>query len=346
MWMTHSETPASPAMPMAYGLHSGGFTGGALQITLGGIDNANILDMSGGWQQDFTLSIPTEVVLSFRYKLIQTPDYEYDELSQVLVSVDHILYGEAPNDYVVQIRGNGNGGSSENTGWQLFEVNLGILEAGDHTLIIGGYNNKKTYYNESTEVLIDDVLVKSFAGSNQAPDVDAGSDQTIILPADTVVLDATCTDDGLPNGALNSQWRQVSGPGTVTFGDAGAEDTTATFPASGLYVLRLTADDTELSASDDIRVTVSAEPINLAPVVNAGSDQTITLPVDNVLLEASVTDDGLPNGALNSQWRQVSGPGTVTFGTSCTDTSGEFPERVSYLTVTGDTELSASDESW
>ncbi|PQP32722.1 hypothetical protein C6A36_02980, partial [Desulfobacteraceae bacterium SEEP-SAG10] len=64
---------------------SGGFTGGALQITLGGIDKANILDMSGGWQQDFALGIPTEVVLSFRYKLIQTPGYEDDESSQVLV---------------------------------------------------------------------------------------------------------------------------------------------------------------------------------------------------------------------------------------------------------------------
>jgi hypothetical protein len=291
---------------------SGGSAGGALKITLGGINNNAISDMSGGWQRNFSVLSPSEVTLSFRYKLTQTPDYENDELSQVLVSVDHNLYGQTPNDYVAQIRGNGNGGGSESTGWQLFEVNLGTLEAGDHTLIIGGYNNKKTYYNESTEVLIDDVLVKSLGMNNQAPNVDAGSDQTIILPADTVVLDATCADDGMPNGTLNFQWQQVSGPGTVSFGDAGAEDTTARFPASGLYVLRLTADDSEISASDDIRVTVSDKPVNPAPVVNAGSDQNITLPVDKVFLEASVTDDGLPTGNLNTVWSQLSGPADQT----------------------------------
>ncbi|PQP32961.1 hypothetical protein C6A36_01720, partial [Desulfobacteraceae bacterium SEEP-SAG10] len=238
--------------------------------------------------------------------------------------------------------------SSESTAWHLFEVNLGILEAGDHTLIIGGYNNKKTYYNESTEVLIDDVLLKSFAVSNQAPDVDAGSDQTIILPADTVVLDATCTDDGLPNGTLSFQWNQVSGPGTVTFGDAGAEDTTATFPAGGLYVIRLTIDDTELSTSDDIQVTVSAEPINLAPVVNAGSDQTITLPVDNVLLEASVTDDGLPAGVLTTVWNQLSGPANqVIFDNAYViKTTATFLSAGTYVLqlVADDGELIANDQ--
>jgi K319L-like, PKD domain len=329
-------------------IDSGGFIGGGLQIILAGIDSTDILDMSSGWQQEFALSIPTEVVLSFRYKLTQTPDYENDELSQLLVSVDHILYGEASNDYVAQIRGNGNGGSSESTGWQLFEVNLGILDAGDHTLTIGGYNNKKTLDNESTEILIDDVLVKSFGESNQAPDVNAGSDQTTILPVDTVVLDATCTDDDLPDSTLNFQWSQVIGPGTVTFGDAGAEDTTATFPASGLYVLRLTADDTEFFTSDDIQVTVSAEPINLAPVVNTGSDQTIALPVDSVLSEASVTDDGLPTGVLTTVWSQLSGPANqVVFdNTYAIQTTATFLSAGTYvLQLTADDgELAASDQ--
>ncbi len=132
-------------------------------MTLGGIDNADILGMSGGWQTSFTVNSPTEAVLSFRYNLTQASDYESDELSQVLVSVDGILYGEAPNDYVAQIVGNGNGGVAQTTGWQLFEVNLGTLGTGDHTLIIGNYNNKKTWNNETTEVLIDDVLVVGVA---------------------------------------------------------------------------------------------------------------------------------------------------------------------------------------
>ena len=138
---------------------SGGFSGGALQVTLGNVDDFEILDMSGGWQRSFNLSAPTEVGLSFRYNLSQTPDYENDEISQILVSVDGNLHGTPPNDYVAQIVGNGNGGDPETTGWQLFQINLGTLAAGNHTLTIGGYNNKKTYSNENTDVLIDDVLV-------------------------------------------------------------------------------------------------------------------------------------------------------------------------------------------
>lgn len=48
----------------------------------------------------------------------------------------------------------------------------------------------------------------------------------------------------------------VSGPGTVTFGDANALSTTASFSATGAYVLRLTASDTANTASDDLNVNV------------------------------------------------------------------------------------------
>ncbi len=34
-------------------LGAGGYSGGALQITLGGIDGDDIFGMSGGWQHDF-----------------------------------------------------------------------------------------------------------------------------------------------------------------------------------------------------------------------------------------------------------------------------------------------------
>jgi hypothetical protein len=49
----------------------------------------------------------------------------------------------------------------------------------------------------------------------------------------------------------------VSGPGTVTFGNPSQVDTTASFGTAGTYVLRLTADDSALSASDDVTVTVN-----------------------------------------------------------------------------------------
>jgi len=60
-------------------------------------------------------------------------------------------------------------------------------------------------------------------------------------------------------------------------------------------VLRLTADDTALTAFDELIVTVST-PGNQPPTVEAGADQAITLP-DNATLNGSAGDDGLPVGA-------------------------------------------------
>ncbi len=150
---------------------------------------------------------------------------------------------------------------------------------------------------------------------NQTPTVDAGTDQTITLPA-SANLSGTASDDGLPNppGALTYTWSQVSGPGTVTFGDTSALATTATFSVDGTYVLQLQASDSVLSATDTVTITVNPVP-NEAPMVDAGSDQTITLPTDTVTLAGTASDDGLPNppASVTTTWSKVSGPGTVTF---------------------------------
>ncbi len=89
--------------------------------------------------------------------------------------------------------------------------------------------------------------------------MNAGADQTITLPS-AANLDGTVTDDGLPNppGAVTTSWTEVSVPGTVTFGNAAAVDTTASFSEAGTYVLRLTANDGEFTRTDDVTITVNA----------------------------------------------------------------------------------------
>jgi PKD repeat protein len=91
--------------------------------------------------------------------------------------------------------------------------------------------------------------------ANAAPSVSAGPDRMVSL-GQAASLDGTVSDDGLPNGTLTTTWSKVSGPGTVAFGNASAVDTTATFGAAGSYVLRLTASDGELSAQDEMAVSV------------------------------------------------------------------------------------------
>ncbi len=73
-------------------------------------------------------------------------------------------------------------------------------------------------------------------------------------------------------------------------------------------------------------------PANKAPVVNAGADQTITLP-NAATLTGTVTDDGFPIGAmLSPAWTKVSGPGTVVFASpGSAGTTATFSQPGSYV---------------
>jgi len=92
---------------------------------------------------------------------------------------------------------------------------------------------------------------------NDPPIVNAGADQTVTLPA-TAILAGSATDDEFPDrpGALTTSWSKLSGPGSVTFSAPGAAVSTASFSQSGQYILRLTASDGALFATDDVRVEV------------------------------------------------------------------------------------------
>ncbi|MCO5051795.1 MAG: lamin tail domain-containing protein [Verrucomicrobiae bacterium] len=119
---------------------------------------------------------------------------------------------------------------------------------------------------------------------NVAPTVNAGADQSINLN-EAVALGGQVSDDGLPvpPGLLTWNWSKISGPGTTTFADAQALQTTATFSLSGNYVLRLTASDGGLSATDDVTIEVQGPafetwraqhftPVELANPTVSGAD--------------------------------------------------------------------------
>lgn len=166
--------------------------------------------------------------------------------------------------------------------------------------------------------------------TNKAPVVSAGPDQTITLPA-KATLTAAATDDGLPSGVLTYRWSVVSGTG-VTLSSQTASSIQATFSAAGMYTFRVTVSDGQLSSSDDVIVAATASTLttNKAPVVNAGPDQTITLPA-KATLGATATVGGLPNGALTYRWTVVR---TSTPSTPSTPTTSAF--SVLYLGVTGE----------
>jgi hypothetical protein len=119
--------------------------------------------------------------------------------------------------------------------------------------------------------------------ANTAPTVNAGTDQAIQMPA-TASLNGTVNDDGLPTppGATTTAWTEVSGPGNVTFGNANAVDTTASFSAAGSYVLQLAANDGGMQSTDTVavQVTASAVAVNLTMTANPTS---VTVPNQTTL---------------------------------------------------------------
>jgi pectate lyase len=148
------------------------------------------------------------------------------------------------------------------------------------------------------------------APTNKAPAVNAGANQTITLPA-LASLNATVTDDGLPApGNVTTSWTKVSGPGTVSFGNASAIDTTASFTTAGTYILRLTASDGALSAGDDVTVTVNpaSQAVISFTLINAITDQPI-LSFDPLNSGVTLNLATLPTRNLNI--RANTSPATV-----------------------------------
>ena len=153
---------------------------------------------------------------------------------------------------------------------------------------------------------------------NQPPVVVAGPDVSMVLPT-SASLHGTVHDDGLPNppAAVTTTWSQVSGPGTVTFGDVSALDTPASFSSEGTYVLRLTARDGQASSVDE--VTVNVAPVGGSTVVErrvaAGSDdaeQRVSGGMDLASSDLELTTDGTTQQVVGMRFAGLQVPRGAT----------------------------------
>jgi hypothetical protein len=91
---------------------------------------------------------------------------------------------------------------------------------------------------------------------NQAPVVNAGIDASAEVDVVTS-LNGSYTDDG-KTAPISQLWAKFSGQGNVFFSNTSQGNSTATFSEVGTYALDYTVDDTELSASDRLTVTVTS----------------------------------------------------------------------------------------
>ncbi|MEQ8209800.1 MAG: DUF5060 domain-containing protein [Lacipirellulaceae bacterium] len=88
------------------------------------------------------------------------------------------------------------------------------------------------------------------------PIANAGPDRVVLLPANSVILDGSATD----NGSISTYaWSQLSGPSTSQLAGANTEDLTASNLVEGVYQFQLMVTDNEANTDTDT-VTVNVVP--------------------------------------------------------------------------------------
>jgi RHS repeat-associated protein len=128
---------------------------------------------------------------------------------------------------------------------------------------------------------------------NAAPFVSAGAQQIIFSSPTT--LRGVVRDDGLTGGGIKfTNWTKVSGPGTVTFGNANVTNTTASFSANGIYVLKLAASDGQYTNTS--QVTIAYNTTLSVALITPADGSTYTVPT-NIILEATASISG---GSISS----------------------------------------------
>ncbi|MBX3257765.1 MAG: PKD domain-containing protein [Chitinophagaceae bacterium] len=121
-------------------------------------------------------------------------------------------------------------------------------------------------------------------GNNLFPDVDAGLDQTITLPNNSVTLSASATD---ADGQITSyKWTKVSGPAGDNIALPGSSSTSVSFINEGTYIYKITVEDNEgATGSDEVTIVVKS-------ATNVDNVSTMKIKVDNTEYNlAAPTDD-------------------------------------------------------
>lgn len=203
---------------------------GEISVSLGGINGDDINNMSGGFNKTFAVdNSSTNTQITFQYRLQMASEFENDEYGEVLISVDGQLYGLNGNDYVVRQAGDGNGGSAFDSGFVEVTIDLGTLSAGNHTLTLGGFLNKKTFADEDIEVSFTEVEIK---GTQTSTDNDTSDDtifgdtgeDTIFGQAGNDTIDGGSGADTIDGGAGNDILTGGSQGSVVSLVDAVNED--------------------------------------------------------------------------------------------------------------------------
>ena len=131
-----------------------------LFVRLGGIDDTDVNGMSGGWSNVFRLTQQSNIVISIVFQLQVARAFEGNEVSEVLCSLNGQIVSNDRVEYLAQLKGSGSGNGFEATPFQRVNLTATNVEAGNHTLVVGGHLTEKTEDNEVTYIRFDEVQVQ------------------------------------------------------------------------------------------------------------------------------------------------------------------------------------------
>ncbi len=225
-------------------------------------------------------------------------------------------------------------------------TNLNEAEITISDLIQGSYVFTLTVIDDEGDSDSDQVTINVLPPPpNDPPTANAGANQTITLPDNSVNLQGQGND---ADGTIDSYlWEQESGPNTANLGAPTEESTSATGLVEGIYIFSLTVTDNDGETnSDNVQITVLPIPPNEPPTVTAGNNRNLTLPINFLTLSADASDsDGTIEIYL---WEQISGPDAATFDATDTESIdiSDLIEGVYQflITVTDDDGATASDQ--
>ncbi|MBP5857588.1 cadherin-like domain-containing protein, partial [Marivibrio halodurans] len=198
-----------------------------IEVTLGGQNNGTVNNMSGGFSKTFTVDEATsDGQVTFQYRIDMSHEFEHDEYSEVLISIDGQLYGLNGNDYVARLSDGGD------TGWQTVTIDIDGLPAGDHTITLGGFLNKKTSSDEKVDIEFKSVSVTGTTVVTETGQ-DGGQEggEAIALDIDGINIDPSSVAANWQQSGVSLSAHRVDGSGQYT--DAEFSTKNITFSLDG-----------------------------------------------------------------------------------------------------------------
>jgi hypothetical protein len=175
-------------------------------------------------------------------------------------------------------------------------------------LVVGSYTFRINVIDNAGSSAFDEVIVTVLAaGSNKPPTANAGIDKILFLPTNSINLLGSASDT---DGSIASYtWAKMKGP-TATLANQNTPNLSLSNLVAGQYTFRLSVTDNQSETGfDEADITIFPGSVNQAPIANAGSNQTIVLPISTTTLNGSGFDT---DGSIASySWTQILGPSTT-----------------------------------